>query len=174
MANVPFRLRFPESEIPYWADRYDSKVDQEIMEAVGPAVKRRGYLRQEDIMTIGVWKSPRIRSRLRGNPAPRVEEVSRTALAATDERIKIGALQVLDGVGWPTASVVLHFCDRGPYPVLDVRALWSLGYERQPSYGYGFWDAYVEFTRDLAERTSHSMRVIDRALWQYSKENQNG
>jgi hypothetical protein len=30
---------------------------------------------------------------------------------------------LLNGVRWPTASAILHFCHADPYPVLDVRAL---------------------------------------------------
>ncbi len=36
-------------------------------------------------------------------------------------------LRFLDGVEWPTASTILHFCGARPYPILDYRALWSLG-----------------------------------------------
>ena len=72
----------------------------------------------------------------------------------------------------PTASVILHFCDTRPYPVLDYRALWSLGYSRPPVYTFEFWSAYTHFTRALAQSTGHDMRTVDRALWQYSKHHQ--
>ena len=98
--------------------------------------------------------------------------MTRTALSARHERLKVGALLVLSGVQWPTASVILHFCDRGMYPILDFRALWSLGYEKPPTYTFPFWVAYCEFTRALAKRAGVSMRTLDRALWQYSKRNQ--
>src|SRR5437773_881772 len=78
----------------------------------------------------------------------------------------------LDGVDWPTASVLLHFCDRQPYPVLDFRALWSLGISHPPTYTFEFWWAYASFTRQLAASSGESMRTVDRALWQYSKEHQ--
>jgi hypothetical protein len=69
-------------------------------------------------------------------------------------------------------DVILHFCDPLPFPILDYRALWSLGYPKPPSYTYEFWSDYTAFTRELARSTGHSMRDLDRALWQYSKENQ--
>jgi len=78
----------------------------------------------------------------------------------------------LDGVDWPTASVLLHFCDRQPYPVLDFRALWSLRISTPPTYTFEFWWAYVICTRQLADAAGESMRTVDRALWQYSKERQ--
>ena len=108
-------------------------------------------------------------------PAPGpdlVEAATRAALESRREDVKIGVLRLLRGVSWPTATVILHFCDKRPYPILDVRALWSLGYPQPPPYTLEFWLAYTKFTRELALRTGHSMRIVDRALWQYSRENQ--
>jgi hypothetical protein len=80
-------------------------------------------------------------------------------------------------VSYPTASVILHFFHRDVYPILDFRALWSMGFDQPPQYTFEFWWEYVEATRNLlarAHRTlpSLSMRELDRALWQYSKERQ--
>ena len=81
-------------------------------------------------------------------------------------------LRLLHGVEWPTASTLLHFCDERPYPILDYRALWSLGYSRQPHYTMPFWLSYVGYVRELARRSGHPIRTVDRALWQYSKARQ--
>ena len=73
----------------------------------------------------------------------------------------------------PTASVLLHLAHRDPYPILDVRAIWSLGVEKQPSsYSFEFWWAYTAKCRSLAMEAGIPMRVLDRALWQFSRENQ--
>lgn len=101
-----------------------------------------------------------------------MEAVTRAALESQHENVKIGVLRSLRGVSWPTASVVLHFCDRQPYPILDFRALWSLGYAEPPSYTLDFWVSYTKHVRDIARRTGHPMRIVDRALWQYSNERQ--
>lgn len=79
---------------------------------------------------------------------------------------------LLDGVSWPVASVLLHFgsCDR--YPILDFRALWSLRIKVPKQYDFGFWWAYTLYCRSLADEHNVSMRTLDRALWQYSKEKQ--
>jgi len=98
-----------------------------------------------------------------------VKEVTRAALGSKDERFKIQALRLLEGVEWPTASVILHFCDRGRYPILDVRALWSAGLDASPCYGFKFWMEYTDFMRGLAADAGVSMRTLDKALWQYSK-----
>jgi hypothetical protein len=55
--------------------------------------------------------------------------------------------------------------------VLDVRALWSLGVEAPPAYTFEFWCEYVEACRALARGCRVPMRTLDRALWQYSREN---
>lgn len=79
----------------------------------------------------------------------------------------------LHGVGYPTASVLLHFVSPDLYPIIDYRALWSLGEEAPPrSYSFDFWWWYVDCCRSLAGEAGVTMRTLDRALWQYSKENQ--
>ena len=77
----------------------------------------------------------------------------------------------LNGVGWPSASTILHFFHNDPYPLLDFRALWSIGIESY-KYSFSFWEKYVDFCRNVANENEVSMRTLDRALWQYSRENQ--
>ena len=67
----------------------------------------------------------------RANAEGFVNAVTATALATPDERLRIEVLTLLDGVDWPTASVVLHFCHADPYPILDYRAIWSLASRRR-------------------------------------------
>jgi len=118
------------------------------------------------------WKSNRIRHHCRKNPESRIRELARCALSITqDEAVRIGVLTLLNGVQYPVASVILYFCHREPYPMLDFRALWSLGLDEEPSsYSFGFWWVYVRACRELAQATGLPMRTVDRALWQYSKE----
>jgi len=101
-----------------------------------------------------------------------VRAVTEASLRSKNEEFKIRVLGVLRGVAWPTASVLLHWCDRGQYPILDYRALWSLSLEVPSQYDFPFWSRYCSYVRELAARTGLSMRVLDRALWQYSKEKQ--
>ena len=72
------------------------------------------------------------------------------------------------------ASVILHFFHPEPYPILDYRALWSLSIDEPSYYKYNFWWEYVRICRDLAEANAVDMRTLDKAMWQYSKENQPG
>ena len=171
---VTFELRFGEEEIEHWADRYSYQDDTVLLDEIGPRARARGYMTREGFLALGDWKTGRQASARAANPARRIEEATRFAFATDDARLKIGTLLVLEGVSWATASVILHFCDSERWPVLDFRALWSLGYETPPHYSYTFWERYTEYVRTVADETGLSMRTIDRALWQYSKENQAG
>ena len=164
-----FKLRFAAKAIPQWAERYSYAGKDRILAMVGP-VQKRGYLTKEEFLAVCAWKTKRSRSRCAANAADRVQTAVRLALSMEDSRIKMGILRVLDGVDWPTASVILHFFDRLPYPILDYRALWSLGLERVPVYSFALWEEYTTSVRGLCRRTGYSIRIIDRALWQYSKE----
>ena len=96
-----------------------------------------------------------------------IEHATRTALdPKTREPRRAPVLVALEGVGYPVASCVLHFAHQDPYPILDVRALESLGYKTQRTvYSETFWQDYVAACRGLARQHGMSMRDLDRALW---------
>lgn len=166
------RLRFPESQIAYWAARFPVTDDGPVFRLAAGA-RERGFLHKSEFLVLGDWKTPRSRPLRKRNSERLVREATRLALAARAEELKIGILRTLSGVDWPTASVILHFCDPGLYPILDVRALWSAGCNRPlPPFSFALWWNYTRLTRGLARRNRCSMRQVDRALWQYSKERQ--
>jgi len=167
---VKLQLRFPVQQVGYWADRYD--YDDSLIASMVPAVKRRGFLTKQEFLTVCRWKTPRSQPRCRTNPPDLIREVTKCALSTSAERLRIEVLTILDGVGWPTASVVLHFFHSDPYPIVDVRALWSLKTQVPSAYDFAFWQHYTRFCRDLARRGGVSMRTLDRGLWQFSNENQ--
>ncbi len=80
------------------------------------------------------------------------------------------ALLQLEGVGVPTAPALLQFAFPTEYPILDVRALESLGERGSSVYSTSYWLEYLTFCRDLAKDASVSIRTLDKALWQHSKE----
>lgn len=165
-------IRFDKSQIPIWAGRYDYPGDAEV-EAVASANKARGYLTTEEFLTLCKWKTPRSQPKCAINSEEFIREVTGIALSTNHDELRIGALLVLHGVSWPTASVILHFWHHDPYPILDFRALWSLGLDKKPAYyNYDLWWRYTKFCRELAKDCGVSMRTLDRALWQYSSENQ--
>lgn len=167
-----FRLRFSLSEVERWSTLYDYEDDDAVIAAGGQA-RQRGWFTRGEFLTITDWKTSRSKSRVRRNSAAAIKDATRLALSTSDERLRIGVLTLLQGVEMPTASVLLHLAHPDPYPILDVRAIWSLGVEQQPSYyPFEFWMAYTETCRALAKEAGASMRTLDRALWQYSNEMQ--
>ncbi len=168
-----FNLKFDAALILELAERYYYPEEDKIINEIAPSAKSQGYFTKEQFQQLCLWKTSRSKSRVSLNPAPFIEEATRISLATPIEEIRVGVLTLLHGVLWPTASTMLHFAHRDPYPILDVRALWSLGVDPPPSfYTFGYWWDYTQFCRALAEKNAVSMRVLDRALWQYSKENQ--
>ena len=167
-----FRLRFPLSEVMYWAARYSYADDAEV-EAIGRSASKRGSYTRDEFLTVTRWKTQRSRSRCEGNDEASVEATTRLALSTPDERIRIEAFTRLHGVAYPTASVLLHFARPDAYPIIDFRALWSLGWDSPPmSYTFDFWWEYTEACRSQAKDAGVRMRTLDRALWQFSKERQ--
>jgi hypothetical protein len=150
----------------------DSGSDAGIIGEIRPRVLARGHLTRPEFLKICAWKTVRTKSRARQNSSREIETLTRAAFATSDDALKMELLRLLHAVDWPTASTILHHCDALPYPILDYRALWSLGYAKPPNYSMAFWLDYVACTRDLAARLSLPMRTVDRALWQYSKERQ--
>jgi hypothetical protein len=168
---MPFATQFPVSDIPKWSDKYSYKARKNHPEPdVRAAVQRRGYLTAADFFEVCYWKTPRTQSRCRENSAEKIRVLTQLALASSDEQMKMELLRSLQGVNWATASTIMHFCDVRPYPILDYRALWSLGYHKPPQYTMAFWLSYLSYVRDLALRTGLPIRTVDRALWQYSKD----
>jgi hypothetical protein len=170
--RMRFKLRFPVSAIGKWAEEFSDASGSVIETVIAPAARTQGYLTRGQFLKLAEWKTVRSRPRCERNDARYVEEVTRAALGSKNERFKIQALRLLEGVEWPTASVILHFCDRGRYPILDVRALWSAGLDAAPSYGFPFWMEYTGFLRGVSTKAGVSMRTLDKALWQYSKAKQ--
>jgi hypothetical protein len=164
-----FELQFPAEEIDALAARFPGGDDTRLM-AVGAAVRTRGHYTRAEFIEVSGWKTPRSRPKVSSNPEAAVVDATGRALAATDEATRIGALLELNGVGVPTASTLLYAAFPADYPILDVRALESLGVGPRSGYPVSFWLAYLEACRLLARQTGVSLRTLDKALWQHSKE----
>jgi len=170
--TADFRLRFPLSEVMYWAARYAYAEDAEV-EAIGDRARERGWYTRDEFLAVARWKSPRSKRLCEENDESVVKAVTQLALSAPDERQRIEVLTRLHGVEFPTASVLLHHAHRDPYPIIDFRALWSLGVESPPTaYSFTFWWEYTRACRLLAKDAGVRMRTLDRAMWQFSKERQ--
>ncbi|MBK8727319.1 MAG: hypothetical protein IPL96_15100 [Holophagaceae bacterium] len=166
------KLRFPESKIKQWAAAFSYTNEDSDLLAMMEDVQSAGCLSKAQLRILARWKSPRSAPHIEHNSDLFVQEVTRFALSANDERSRIESLTILDGVSWPTASVILHFFHPDLYPILDVRAIWSVGLPQPSQYTFEFWSKYLNFCRALALRNKVDMRVLDQALWQYSKDRQ--
>ena len=164
-------LRFEKNEITNIASRYQYPISETDLMALKPAVNKRGHLTKDELSTVAYWKAPRSSGHAQKNSEDYVSEITGFAFKTNSERARIESLTILDGVSWPTASVILHLFHRDPYPILDYRALWSVSLEVPGQYTFSFWWSYVEFCRSLAASAKLDMRTLDRALWQFSKEN---
>jgi len=168
--RVPgFELQFSPGEIEPLAERF-GKTDDAACQAAGAAARARGHYAREEFLTVCAWKTARSRSKVERNDAAAVESSTRRGLGSSDERERMEALIGLVGVGVPTASTLLHFAYPEDYPILDVRALDSLGQMARSVYPVDFWLDYLQACRQLAKRHGVSIRTLDKALWQHSKE----
>ncbi|HEY2160736.1 MAG TPA: hypothetical protein VGH24_05470, partial [Solirubrobacteraceae bacterium] len=138
--------------------------------AVGAAARSRGHYTRVEFIEVCAWKTVRSRPKVAANPEATVVDATSRAFATSDEETRIGALLELEGVGVPTASTLLYVAFPSEYPILDVRALESLGVRPRSQYPVGFWLQYLAACRELAHRHRVSVRTLDKALWQHSKE----
>lgn len=175
-----FKLRFDESKLKEYDERYDygrSRADIDDANRLNKYYEicpTQGCLTYEQFIDMVEWKSTRRIAAAKSNSPELVVELTRMAFSANHQFARMGALTLLSGVGLPVASVLMHFgCDR-TVPIIDERALWSLSCEKPKSYTLEFWEAYLRYCRRLAERNNMSVRSIDRALWKYSEVHQGG
>ena len=168
------KLRFCESEIDYWANRYTEfqgtyyRETEEQIIGLRDDIQRRGYLTTDDLQRVAYWKSQRRAGLTLENPDNFIKEITTQAFTATDDWTKLLTLIQLRGIREPTASAILHLFDESQYPILDIHALWSVGLAWETRTSYPFWPGYVAFCRDIASRNNISMRHLDRAFWRFS------
>lgn len=166
-----FRLQFDPSLLPSLATKYDYPDEARLMRDIATPAKARGWFTADEFGDLVHWKTGgRSVPLVLRNDRLDIEQATRTALdPRTQESRRAPVLVALQGVGYPVASCVLHFAHRDPYPILDIRALESLGYRTQRTvYSEVFWQDYVAACRSLAWETGMSMRDLDRALWAWS------
>jgi hypothetical protein len=169
------KLRFPVDQIGRLSDRYvaelrqrDRRLTDAITNEVFPSYDLKGYLTKREFLTVCAWKTPRSKPRCELNDSSLIREISTLVKTTKSEQLRIQAWTLLVGVGWPTASVFLHFGFPNQYPIMDVRALWSLRTKVPKQYTFPFWQQYTGFCRSLAHQAGVTMRALDRALWKYS------
>jgi hypothetical protein len=164
-----FEIQFAPELVQELAARFPP-FDDSALETIGAAARARGHYRRREFLLACAWKTPRSAPKVAFNTEPAVRAATRRALADPDEAARMQALLGLSGVGVPTASTLLYFAFPALYPILDVRALESLGVKPRSQYPVSFWLGYLEACRALAVQCEVSIRTLDKALWQWSKE----
>jgi hypothetical protein len=173
------KMRLQIRQIPALLARHGREHSGEDHELVArrERIRRRGRMQLADLCAVCEWKAVRAAGHARKNTNTEVEEITALAFSARSERVRVEVLQILHGVSYPTASVILHFYHKDSYPILDIRALWSMGIPQPSQYTFDFWWRYVEACRKMLAQARRrfpklTMREFDRALWQYSYESQ--
>lgn len=168
-----FALQFPIEEVREYAKRFPGEADDPGL-ALGRVARARGYYTLTEFRTICRWKTVRSAPLVARNTAARVKAATTVGLRETSSEVeRMDALRSLDGVSWPTASVLLHLAYPERFPILDWRALHALGIRNRSSYNQRFWEAYVDEYVRLARLAGVDGRTLDQALWQWSKEQPN-
>jgi hypothetical protein len=161
----------PLAEVSDWIDRFGQD-DDPVLDVIAPAVRARGHFRRDEFLAAYRWKTHRTLRHAQKYSDQEIADVTGVAFRQSDEKLRVCLLRALDGVDWPVASTLLHVGVSADYPIIDFRALWSLGSGMPSSIGFGFWWAYVTCCRRLAAMAGVSVRDLDKALWAYSAANQ--
>jgi len=167
---LEFRLRFPASQIIQVASRYSPSELEDCALAHGREARRARFVTREQFLCIARWKTPRPLHHYRRNSSESVRRISCVAFGLPTHVERLEALTDLWGVQHRVASAILHLCHFERYPLMDVRAFWSLGVSRSPKNWAEVWPAYVNSCREIAHAAGVTMRTLDRALWRYAWE----
>jgi hypothetical protein len=163
-----FQLQFKPALIPKLTARYSDEKEREAFVA-GRRIARGDHGRA-NLEAIFRWKTGgRGISRLARKTDEEIAEALRLAIEAETERAAIAVLCGLTGVEIPVASAILTAITPERYTIIDYRALEALGVEN----GYlsiEFYLTYLSRCRELAKLNHVTLRELDRALWQWSKE----
>ena len=162
-----FRLQFPPSEIERLKAAYHDPKEEAALNA-GRAIAA-GDLSRDQLMKIVIWKSHRSSGRVAANTDAEIGDALQLAQQAETDRAAVGVLTGLDGVDVRMASAILAAIDPDGFTILDVRALEALGVETE-QYSLGLYVSYLAFCRQLANDCKVSLRELDQAMWQWSKE----
>jgi len=154
------------------ASRYDHvyrMTDEKVEKKIKLLLRKQRYLMRANLIKLACWKSNRPRRYYESNDDQAVREVTRFSFGTPSERARIESLLVLKGVGWPVASAILHFAFPDEYPIMDFRAIRSLGWTQPQTYDFDFWKKYCNKIGSLARTHKLSIRTVEKALWMYDK-----
>jgi len=163
-----FVPQLSRNEAIAFAARYDERGDADAF--VAGAKILGGDYSPGNLLRIFEWKTTgRGRSRLLRNEEPDIHDALRLACMAETPRAAIAVLTSLDGIAVPVASAIMTTIYPDRFTVIDFRALEALG-SKSADRSVRFYVLYLDYCRQLAEAWAMSLRQLDRALWQWSKD----
>jgi len=165
-----------------WSERYNYRPELE-QKIINHFKGSRDYLGSSIFEKIIRWKAPRVITRIEVNEEY-LREITKIAFNTINEKLKIEVLTLLGGVSYRVASTILHFRFPDKYPIMDYRAWGTLQEMGELTRGYVIkddfkhWETYFKKCREIVKREQLSgdgyktaLKILDQALWQYSKEN---
>jgi hypothetical protein len=165
-----FVLQFSADDVSALAGRFSYPKDDRQCLTAGSRARERGHYNLDELLLVCEWKTGRSKSLVARNSEEDVEFVTGEAFTVADEETRMSTLRWLWGVDVPTASALLFFAFPNDYPIIDVRALESLGQKKPRYYSSKFWVEYLDACRRLAKELDLPIRTLDKALWQASVE----
>jgi len=181
--NAPVSMVLPDAPggnrlegnraITKWARRYpklDFDKDNWIQDRIRTSLESSRCLDLEDVKRLGVWTNGSERSSglfKRNTPA----EIKRRTGEAYESH-SIEPIMQLEGfrTGFPMASSFMHFAFDNEFPIIDSRALSTLGVPEKTHISKRVWTLYCDKCRSWADYYQVSLRELDRALWQFNVE----
>jgi thermostable 8-oxoguanine DNA glycosylase len=138
-------------------------------------------LNKSTLLKILKWKSPRPLRFYNENEEEYIKNITQLAFQQEDDKVKIHILTALKGVNYPSASAILMFKNPEYFPVLDIR-VWKQLYKNKlvsvNPRGIGFtldqWALYINIIRSIANKHNISARVVEKKLFDYDKQTQEG
>ena len=160
-------------KIKNWALRYskfDCDKDEWILEKIQTSLASNGHLDLTDLKSLGVWKngSERLSKCFAKNEPQKIRRQTHEAY----QHQCIRPLRELYGfrTGFPMVSSFMHFAFPMEFPVIDRRALATLGVDDNTTMSRHIWILYCDKCRVWTDRFHVSYRELDRALWQFNLE----
>jgi hypothetical protein len=161
-----------------WEKNYDIHENDEveyeyIVEKVGLEVRENNCISKDTFSRILNWKSPRLKGIVKINKfdelySPIIKECNE--LTSHNEKIK--KIISLHGIAIPTGTTILHFMYPSIFPIMDIHTaetLYFLGYLDSKSRTEKNYYNFLNTLNQIKNKTSFSLREIDRALFSYHK-----
>jgi hypothetical protein len=165
-------VQLTQTELLAARDRYLANAREKAREqAAFHAGERiaKGDLRPSNLTPIMKWKSPRPIGLIRGNLGKEVREALKFATTAHTARVAVSVLCGPRGVNIPVTSAILTAIFPDRFTVIDYRALESLGVKMN-ALTLNYYLVYLDYCRGTAAQYGLTLRDLDRALWQTSKD----